>query len=137
MVWGAADIGDDGAGEASVVDPPVKNDVTRLVNELSEDAAGGVVAAGAPPLVVVPLSDEHAASVAATVAAPAAGRQMRRSVFIGAVRGFVSGGGTGGADRGLRLVAAVMRKPCQSGDLHAARAGNLGAVRKSDSLSTR
>ena len=115
----------------------MKNDVTRLVKEPSEDAEGVAVAAGAllPP--VEPLSEEHAATVAATVAAPTAGRQMRRSAFMGPVRAFVMGGGTGGTVRGLRLVAAIMRKPCQSGASRAVRAHNPEAARKSDSLSTR
>jgi hypothetical protein len=59
---------------------PVKNDLTRLVNEPSEDT-GVVVAAGAlltvspaPPPEGDP-SEEHAATVADSTAALTAGRQ--------------------------------------------------------------
>jgi hypothetical protein len=71
----------EGGGEPSAPDPPVKKDLTRLVNDPSEDAAGpGVAAAGSgAALPVKPPQVEHAATDTATVARPASGGKSRRS----------------------------------------------------------
>jgi hypothetical protein len=109
----AAPVVVDAAGEASLAEPPVKNDVTRLVNEPSEDAAGGAVAAGVLLLLVVPLSEEHAATVDAAVTTPISGCHIRRQLRDEFSARFSASGGSGSdhAKNPVRAMPALLPVP--------------------------
>jgi len=121
----SADVAAPVVDELRFPESPEKKDFTRLAKGRSEDAS--VVAAGALPPVRPP-NEEHAATVAATAAAPANGGHVRHRAFSGSLE----------RERkevtflGLGFVVSTMQIACQSDDPHIAR--DLGAARRSDSV---
>jgi hypothetical protein len=108
-------VDDDDEGELSFPESPEKKDFTRLVNDPSEGAWAVATAGSGAALPPVKLpSEEHPATLAATVATPARGATARvqpRSSGRMGLRGRV---GRELEVCGLRLVASIMLKPCQS-----------------------